>query len=188
MVLGKVPRVLCQCLEGTLSRLSLKSSTRRWRRIRRICPQLLDHDLSHSDLFMQSFSVSLQGRHPCIQSRDPVVELLVLLLSKKLTRSVVVIKSSEQVGSVGSALGAIHGAPARVLCERLRNPMIIFCFCICFTIICWRPLFDHFSTAALRLPGNLSRVPRESAIVRKKKRVVEQRFPIGEHFGGQNKS
>ena len=64
--LGNVSRVLCQCLEGTtLSHLFLRSSTKRWRRIRRICPrcpQLLDHHLSHSDLFLLSFSVSLQGR------------------------------------------------------------------------------------------------------------------------------
>ena len=46
----------------------LKSSTKRWRRIRRICPQLLDHDFSHSDLFLLSLSMSLQGRHPCFQS------------------------------------------------------------------------------------------------------------------------
>ena len=46
----------------------------------RICPQLLDHGLSHSDLFLLSFSMSLQDRHPCFQSRDPVDELLVLLL------------------------------------------------------------------------------------------------------------
>ena len=82
--LGRVSRVLCQCLESTtLSHLILSSSTQRWRRIRRICPrcpQLLDHHLSHYDLFLLSFSVSLQGRHPCCRSRDPVDELLVLLL------------------------------------------------------------------------------------------------------------
>ena len=58
----------------------LKNSAKRWRRVRRICPQMLDHDFCHSALFLLSLSMSLQGRHPSFQSGDPVVELLVLLL------------------------------------------------------------------------------------------------------------
>ena len=81
VVLGMVPSALCQRLEGTaLGHPFLKSSTKRWRRIRRICPKLLDHDVCHSDLFLLSLSMSLQGRHPCFQSGDPVDELLILLL------------------------------------------------------------------------------------------------------------
>ena len=61
MVLGMVSRVLRQRLEGTtLGHWFLKSRTKRWRRIRRICPQLLDHDFCHSDLFLPSLSMSLQ--------------------------------------------------------------------------------------------------------------------------------
>ena len=68
-------------LEGTtFSHRFLKSSTKRWRRIRRTSPQLLDHDFCHSDLFLQGLSRSLQGRHPCFQSLNRVDELLVLLL------------------------------------------------------------------------------------------------------------
>ena len=81
VVLGMVSRALRKRLEGTtLSHQFLKSSTKRWRRIRRICPQLLDHDFCHSDLFLLSLSMSLRGRHPCSQSRGPVDELPVLLL------------------------------------------------------------------------------------------------------------
>ena len=69
--------------------LFLDSTTKRWRRIRRICPQLLDPDFGHSDLFLLSLSVGLQGRHPCFRSRDPADELLVLLLCPRhfLTQS-----------------------------------------------------------------------------------------------------
>ena len=39
-----------------------------------------EHDFCHSGLFLLRLSMSLQSRHPCFQSGDPVDEMLVLLL------------------------------------------------------------------------------------------------------------
>ena len=82
------PANLSSALERTRLALKDQSWYSEWfpvyfvnaRRHHRICPQLLYHGLNHSDLFLLSLSVSLQGRHHCFQSRDPVDELPVLLL------------------------------------------------------------------------------------------------------------
>ena len=67
-------------LKAPLSHLSRKEGTSRRRRICSSRPQLLDQPFSHTDLFLLSFGVCLQGRHPCFQPRAWVNELLVLLL------------------------------------------------------------------------------------------------------------
>ena len=49
-------------------------------------PQLLAQPFSHTDLFLLSFGVCLQGRHPYFQPRGRVNELLVLLLCQTHSR------------------------------------------------------------------------------------------------------
>ena len=90
------PRTVARCLHPFCLRQKsalaqgLCHEPREPGRIRRICPQLLNHDLCHSDLFLLSLSMSLQSRHPCFQSGDPVNELLVCCCCVKLTAAMVV--------------------------------------------------------------------------------------------------